>query len=299
MQAALNTSGQEVGAAWTVDNPEGVDLVYTLELFDGQDWKTVGENLTARELGYIVEDYITQTDQAQFAVTGYYDSDETNKVYSEKFIIDNVAPADTQYDVDAGDGTVIVTLGDSDDLVEYEYLYSVDGGSELFDVNNGQIEVGEGVKTITIYARDELGNLVKVRTITIEDELVAQGILDTGKDDNGAGGIGGYWYLLIAGLLLILLILFAVLYKNIIFEFTYEDGTTKRVAMYKRHSEDGISVKLKERHFEGAASVIMTMKEGITKKMQGNSVKVNMDDIPVKDVQVPENADGRFEDTIA
>ena len=85
--------------------------------------------------------------------------------------------------------------------------------------------------------------------------------MDTGEG-NETGGIGGYWYLLIAGLLLILLLIFAVMYRNIIFEFTYEDGTTKRVAMYKRHSENGISVKLKESYFEGAASVIMTMKEG-------------------------------------
>ena len=33
--------------------------------------------------------------------------------------------------------------------------------------------------------------------------------------------------------------------------------------------------------------------------MRGSSVTVHMDDIHVKDVKVPENADGRFEDTIA
>lgn len=295
-------SGQEAPAEWTIDNPEGVDLVYTLELFDGESWKTIGEGLDELELSYVIEEYIGETDKAKFAVTGYYDGKATNRVESPEFaIVSDTAESDVpiiEHKVkEQEDDTVTITLSGEEEKPGVTYVYSVDGG-DTQDVVDGEITVEEGAKVVVIYAQDEEGNLTVVDTIIIEDELLVQGSM-TDADDGGQSGMGRYWYILLIAAGLGFIIILLALYRNIIFEFTYVDDSTKTVKIFKRYKKDGIITELEREWLEGAVGVKMTMKERITEKMRDNTVTVTVGEVVLKVVNVPEDAEGRFEDTIA
>lgn len=291
--------GDEASAEWTIENPEGVDLVYTLELFDGESWKTIGEELDKQKLSCVIEENIRNTDKAKFAVTGYYDGKATNRVESNEFVIGGTMAeaAIIEHEVmEQEDDTIIITLSGDDKKSGVTYVYSVDGG-ETKDVVDGEITVEEGAKVVVVYARDEEGNLTVVDTIIIEDELLVQGSMKDAED--GKSDANSYWYILLIAAGLGLIIILLALYRNIIFEFTYEDDSTKTVKMFKRYKKDGIITELERNWLEGAVSVKMTMKERITEKMRENTVTVTVGEVVMKVVEVPEDAEGRFEDIIA
>ena len=100
------------------------------------------------------------------------------------------------------------------------------------------------------------------------------------------------------GIAMLLVLILLLMYRNVVFEFTYADGRTKTVKKYRRHRKNGIEANLKSEYFEDATSVRMTLKKRITKKMQSNTVLVSKDGTAVKEVNVPRNARDRFEDMI-
>ena len=46
-------SGHELDVRWSVHNPDSAEIQYTLSFYDGEQWKTAGEGLSAEEASVI------------------------------------------------------------------------------------------------------------------------------------------------------------------------------------------------------------------------------------------------------
>ena len=236
----------------------------------------------------MLEEYITETDIAQFSVFGTMpDGTMTNTIYSDVFIVDNVAPVETHYEVTLVNGLfrsyIVINVDNAKDLIDFEYLYQTGKKGALKALKNNKLIIGSKDEAITLYARDALGNLALVDSISFDDYRT----MPAEK---------GYIYgSLLAGILLIILLL---RYRNIKFEFIYADGKTKTVRYYRRYKNNGIDVKLKDKWLENVVSAEMTMKKRITEKMLGNIVRITNSEIMIKAVDVPKNLSSKFSEKI-
>ncbi|MEX1378355.1 MAG: Ig-like domain-containing protein, partial [Eubacteriales bacterium] len=288
-------SGYDLPVGWYVENPDNLELLYKLSFFDGSKWIVIGEGLSAEEYSHIIEEYIVETDKAQFSVYGVMtDGKKTNTIYSDVFIVDNAAPINTEYSVSqtegSGDPPIMVTVKSGEDMIEFEYMYSLTEGGDRIIIDNNQFLINPEDQEVFLYACDKLGNMALVDSIRY-DSYSRRFTRSSGGSGAPIAAAAG-----LAGAMIILLILVSA--KNIKFVFTYAEGKTKTISMLRRHKESGIDIKLKEKMFDGAISVDMAMKKKLTEKMLGSNVRVFKGGGELKFVQLPERHRGRFTDRI-
>ena len=180
-------------------------------------------------------------------------------------------------------GTVVVDVGDIADISDGAKQVRLPGGEWSDTLSLEDIEPG----TYIIEVMDEDGNITTVE-ITITDEEIAFGQWKP-TSPNGAWYV---WGLAGLALLLILLLLF---WRNV--KVTMYDDKEKKLRSIRRlrRKKDEVLVTVEERATRGSAWGIVTLGRPFTRRMRGNTLTILQNETEVLSVQVPEDADKRFE----
>jgi hypothetical protein len=190
------------------------------------------------------------------------------------------APSDTPAPI----GDVIVDVADIAEITEGAVQVRMPGGEWTDELTLEGVEPG----TYIVEVMDEEGNITTVE-ITITDEQVAAGQWKPTEP-----GMGWYvWAVLGLALLLILLLLF---WRNVkITMYPEEGGKALRSIRRLRRKRDEVVVTVAGRATRDSAYGKATLGKAFTQRMKGKTLIVMRDDTLVLKVQVPEDAQGRFE----
>lgn len=159
--------GQTIHVTWT---SAGENMIYTLQFFDGSEWKTLAENLTATTYDHYLDHTYLHTASAQYRVLANWGSRDYLMDESDFFVIDNHAPINVQVDVvtqmglqyTSGkwtNGPVTLRINGGWDLTGTEYEIEID--EQMSDVQQGLynalIETA-GVHHVRVITCDPLKN---------------------------------------------------------------------------------------------------------------------------------------------
>lgn len=181
-------------------------------------------------------------------------------------------------------GTVVVDAGDIAEISDGAVQVRMPGGEWTDTLTLENIEPG----TYIIEVMDEDGNVTTVE-ITIDDEEIAAG---QWKPTDPAGINWVVWALAALALLLILLLLF---WRNVKVTMFDDVGKKLRSINRLRRKKGEVQVTVAENAARGSTWGIVTLGRAYTRRMRGNTLTIMQDDVQVLSVQVPDDAEGRFE----
>ena len=179
------------------------------------------------------------------------------------------------------EGDVLVDAGDVGDHVQVR----TPGGEWTDSLTLENVEPG----TYIIEVMDEDGNITTME-ITITDEQIAKGQWKPTE----MGGIDWYvWTVLGLALLLLLLLLF---WRNVkVTMYPAGGGRPLRNVRRLRRRQNEVIVTVAGRTTRGSAYGRVTLSKAFTQRMTGKTLIVMQDDVQVLKVQIPEDAQERFE----
>ena len=138
---------------------------------------------------------------------------------------------------------------------------------------------------------DEDGN-VTVMEITITDEEIAAGIWNDASVD------GAPWYIWPAIALAILLILLLLLWRNVKIVVYGDDEKALRTIRKLKRRRGEVVAQIDQAQINDGVSGKVSLSRVFTKRMRGNTLVVKVGRLVVLRTLIPDDSDGRFEQTI-
>ena len=303
--------GDVIEVKWEIINIENeMNFKYELFFFDGANWLSIVKDWEDTTYQYTLPETNVEIDIAKFKVIATEDEKNLELIEtSNEFIIDNIAPRDVLYTVNAEedengliyfDENLSISVIGGYDLTKITYLFSLDDGQTMIEYD--EFELPESDSILGIYAEDELNNRVLVKELTLKRKEKSQEINNSGESDNKKNNqitkilIIGSAFLSSSSLFWLL---FFLLRRNIIIELYSNGELIKTLKFYCSPNSEEISVLVDDNDLQDADSGLIKIKKGLVRKIRTKNVLIiNSEDILISEHKVPHNQEDIFIDDI-